>query len=220
MTVRPGIMPFLLLAVAGCADTPVRDIRVSTGLRANPVRSVYVFEPGFAGKVKRAWPDDLPEMLPASRAESASRIMSALKEAIGASLTVDSSYSPDEKARGWARDIAEELAKGRVPLNVKPLDLPVESALIVGVVAYGRQNVQISLQLLWFKRKGLGKPKWNHTCDLVGLLVNPREGSVLLDARYETSFSTPEGDPQLVEKACRESSRAIAAAFPGPGPGR
>ena len=104
--------------------------------------------------------------------------------------------------------------KERVPLRVKPLDCPLESVLLVAVLGYGRENAQVSIKPLWFRQFGIGRPKWHFACDLIAILVNPRDGSVLFDARHEACITSCSDDPKLLDRAAREASSAVASAFP------
>jgi len=206
--------------LAGCAGLPKHEVNVSGELRAHPVRSVFIFEPEFPQKIKRFSPDDLREMHPEHQPATARQLLSVLKAAIGSSLLVESSYTPDEHAQVWAKAITTDLAKGRVPLKVKPHDLPVESVLLLGVMRYGRELDQIQIKPLpflpWVKTYAIGKVKWEYVCDLQAILVNPREGTVLFDVRHEARTASPNKDPQLMEQMAREVAGVLASAFPTP----
>src|SRR5687768_1175638 len=126
------VAPVLLVALlAGCATQLKHEISVSRDLREVPVRSVFVFDPVFPEKVKRRNPEDLTHMSPDRQTVSGVRVRDAVLNALSASLTIDSSVVLDSAAREWAKQIGGNLARGRIPLVVDPIDLPVESVMIV-----------------------------------------------------------------------------------------
>ncbi len=217
---RIALAACFLAIGAGCADLPKHEVSVSNSLRERPVRSVFIFEPGFPSKTKHFSDDDLAEMKPEHRMETSAQILSVVKEVIGASLLVDSYYTPDESAQAWADAITADLAKGRVPLSVEPYDVPVESVLLLGVLSYGRTLDQVQVRPLpflpWTKTYRMGKEKWEHVCDLQAILVDPREGTVLLDVRHSARTSEPGKDPEITERMVRETAWALVNAFPIP----
>ena len=210
----------LLLLASGCAGLPKHEVNVSASLKAHPVQSVFIFDPGFPKKVSRLAAEDLPEMAPENQAASIQQVMTIIKGAIGSSLVVESSYTPDEDAQAWAQDISEDLAKGRVPLGVEPVKMPVESVLLLGLLQYGQKQIQIRVRPLPFlpfmKTYKVGKEKWEYTCDLQALLVNPREGTVLFDVRHDARTSSPRNDPRLLEQVATEAAWAVVNALPPP----
>ena len=206
--------------LSGCAGIPKHEVHVSEALRAHPVESVLIFEPGLRKKIKRVAPEDLQEMDTEHRAASSQQILQILKRVIGSSLMVESAFIPDESARAWARKITDELSVERVPLSVEPMELPVESVLLVGLLRYGQIRDQVRVRALQFipgtKTYKLGKERWQYICDLQILLVNPREGTVLLEVRHDARLSSPLDDPQLLEQVATEAAWAVLNAFPVP----
>lgn len=180
--------PLWLLAAAvltGCGLIPKHEVILSPKLTDHPVRGTVVFEPVFAEKVKRASPTDLAEMLPEHQTESGEAIRTIVSEVISVTVSVDAAYQPDRLAQKWAAGILADLSKGRVPLSVDPIDIPAETVLLLGVPAYGAEDMQWHLNVLWSSNRPLGKPRWEYVCDLQALLVNPHDGSVLFDVRNE-----------------------------------
>ena len=205
---------------SGCAGILKHEVRLSEALRAHPVESVLIFEPSIRKKIRRISPEDLQEMDPERRAASAQQILKIFKRVISSSLTVESAFTPDEPAHAWARRIAAELSVERVPLAVEPVELPVESVLLVGILRYGQIRDQVRVRALPFihgtKTYKLGKEKWQYICDLQVILVNPREGDVLLEVRHDARLSSPHNDPRLLEQVAAEAAWAILNTFPMP----
>jgi len=214
--VRVASAALAVAVVAGCAGLPKHEVNVSRELRDRPVKSVYIFPASFPKKTKRFTPTDFKEMLPENQADSAAHILRVLSDVIGTSITVDSSYRPDEDAMEWAEAIGLDLARERVPLGVEPHPMPVESALIVGAVKFGHEVDQIRLKSVFTGNKTfkVGKRTWNHVSDLQAILVDPRTGRVLLDVRQEVNINDPSDDPQLPDRAAREAAWLILSGFP------
>lgn len=215
------IAPWLLLALlAGCAGQLKHEISVSRDLRDVPVRSVFVFDPAFPEKLKRRNPDDLIQMQPDRQPQTAGRVREAVVKALSASLTVESNITLDPAARDWALQIGRQLCKGRVPLVVDPIDLPVESVMLVGVKRFGWENTQLQMSFLWFeKKKKFGPPKYEHNVSLQAILVNPRTGAVLMDALDEQRKVVHEGatgSEDVLDEVLAGVAREITGAFPEP----
>ena len=214
---RPVVVAIAVaVAAAGCAGLPKHEVNVSTELRNRPVKSVFIFPPVFPEKVKRFTKADLKEMLPDNQAASADRILLALSDVVATSITVDSSYRPDQEARDWAAAIGLDLCKERIPLGVEPHPMPVESVLIVGAVKYGREIDQVQVKSIFTGEKTykVGDRKWNHVCDLQAVLVDPRTGHVLFDVRQESELNDPSDDPKFLDRAARQSAWTILSGFP------
>ena len=202
--------------LAGCGGVLKHEVHVAPSLDRAPIRQLIVLDPVFPVKIKRVNPDDFPQMKKDRQATAAARIRDILVERLSVTLTVDSRYVPDEDTRGWAKEIGEDLAKGRVPLIVPPNPLPTEAVLLVGVNWYGWENNQFQMQFLWFKRKGFGRAKYAHICQLQALLVNPRTGEVLLDVLDQRTDEVAAADDELLDRLTREVAQSIAVAFPVP----
>ncbi len=215
------IAPLLaLVLLAGCAGQLTHEISVSKDLREVPVRTVFVFDPIFPDKVKRRNNDDLGHMLPDRQPVTGGRVRDAVVKALSASLTVESNVVLDPAARDWARQIGRELCKGRVPLVVDPIDLPVESVMIVGIKRFGWENNQPQVSFLWFEaKKKFGKPKFEHNVSLQAILVNPRTGAVLMDALDEQRKTIREGtsgSEEVLDEVLAGTAREITGIFPEP----
>ncbi len=214
----------LLLAAAlavGCALMPHHEVNISPKLVEHPVHSIVMFDPAFPEKVKRASPQDLVEMLPEHVAESATTIRTILTEVLGATVMVDAAYQPDRLALQWAAGILADLAKTRVPLSVDPVQIPAEAVLLVGVPTYGIEDMQMHGNILWFKDFKIGPKKWQYTCDMEAILLDPRTGAVLFDVRNAYSEKA-HGEPDravllgLVRTCAVEIARAFHTAPPAP----
>lgn len=214
------IAPLLLIALlAGCGGQLKREISVSQDLRDVPVRSVFVFDPVFPDKIKRRNADDLGHMLPDRQAVTADRVRTAIVKALSASLTVESNVTLDAAARDWALQIGRDLCRGRVPLVVDPVDLPVESVLLTGIKRFGWENNQLQASFLWFEaKKKFGKPKYEHNVSLQTILVNPRTGAVLMDALDEQRQVVREGSgsDEVLDTVLAGVVAHVTGSFPEP----
>jgi hypothetical protein len=107
-----------------------------------------------------------------------------------------------------------------VPLVVDPIDLPVESVLVVGVKRFGWENTQPQMSFLWFeKKKKFGPPKYEHNVALQAILVNPRTGAVLMDALDEQRRVVREGadgSEEVLDDLLAGVAREITGVFPEP----
>jgi len=202
-----------VLCLGGCSAQLKHEITVSPRLRELPVHQVCILDPGFPEKFKRRFPDQFPEMAPERRAESAGAVLNACIAGLSASLTVDSTCSSSAEAKAWAAAITTDLNRGRVPLKVTPVALPVESVLLVGVQCYGTANQQTRLSFLWFKPWRIGKPTYDHRCLIQALLVKPQTGEVLFDALLESCEIAPEPAAQLLEQATMQTGKQLLEAF-------
>ena len=202
------------LFLAGCALLPKHEVNISPKLVEHPVHSLAIFDPWFPEKIKRASPQDLVEMLPEHQMDSAAGIRKVLTEVLGATVMVDTAYQPDRLAVEWSQRILADLAKGRVPLSVDPINLPVEAVLLIGAPTYGTEDIQLRMGFLWFKNKPIGGEKFEYVCDLEALLVNPHDGSVLFDVRneYREKVHGP-ADPQRLVDLTRSCAGDIARAL-------
>ncbi len=215
------LAPVLLVALlAGCATQLKHEISVSRDLREVPVRTVFVFDPVFPEKAKRRNPEDLQHMLPDRATANSVRIRDAVTKALSTSLTVDSTVVLDPAAREWAQRIGRDLSRGRVPLVVDPIDLPVESVMLIGVKKFGWENTQLQMTFLWFeKRKKFGPPKYDHYVALQMILVNPRTGAVLMDALDEQRRTVREGavgSDEVLDEVLAGVARELTGSFPEP----
>ena len=155
-------VPLAATLLHGCGAALKHEVNRSPYLREHPVSSVYVHQPAFKEKVKRFTPTDLAEMLPENQPATASRATTILKTVLSASVTVDSRFVPDEKFNAWASKIQKEVCIERIPFDVPPIDVPVESVLLWGVLNYGAELDQIIVHPLPFlpfmKQYKLNKP--------------------------------------------------------------
>jgi hypothetical protein len=163
--------------------------------------------------VKRRFPDQYPEMTAEREAESGRAVLAACTAALSASLTADAACGGSDEARAWGQEITAGLVRGRVPLSVKPMALPVESVLLVGVQAYGTVNRQTQIGLLWMKPWRIGQPKVDHRCLLQALLVKPQTGEVLFDALLEECETAPAASTELLDQVTRRVGRDLLEAF-------
>lgn len=209
------IRPLILAGVlAGCGLVPRHEVNISPKLAEHPVHSIVVFDPMFPEKIKRSSPDDLAEMQLDRQPESAATIRRLVTEVVGATVAVDAAYQPDRLAQQWATGILTDLSKGRVPLGVDPVNIPAEAVLLLGVPSWGTEDMQWHLNILWFKGTKLGRPKWEYTCDMQALLINPRDGAVLFDVRNEyRERATGALDPAVLLNLTRTCAGDIARAF-------
>lgn len=214
------IAPLLALALlAGCAGQLKHEISVSRDLREVPVRSVFVFDPVFPDKIKRRNLEDLAHMLPDRQTATAGRVRDAIVKSLSASLTVESNVVLDAAARDWALQIGRDLCRGRVPLLVEPVNLPVESVLLIGLKRFGWENNQIQASFLWFEtKKKFGKPKYEHNVSIQVILVNPRTGAVLMDALDEQRKLIREGtgSEDVLDEVLAGVVREVTGVFPEP----
>lgn len=200
--------------LAGCGLMPRHEVNISPKLIEHPVHSIVIFEPVFPDKIKRTSQDDLAEMLPERQAASAGDIRRILTEVLSTTVTVDAAFEPDRLAQQWATGILRDLGKGMVPLSVDPVNIAAEAVLLVGVPSYGTEDMQWHLNFLWFKDRKLGRPKWEYTCDLQALLVDPRSGAVLFDVRNEyRERATGDLNPAVLAALTRTCAGDIARAF-------
>ncbi|MEK7477093.1 MAG: hypothetical protein AAB152_15820 [Candidatus Coatesbacteria bacterium] len=206
------VLPALAI-LTGCASELKHEITISPKLRELPVHAVCVLEPGFPAKVKRKFADQYPEMTVERLAESGRAVLAACTGALSASLSADSVCGGSEEARGWAAEITADLVKGRVPLSVKPIALPVESVLLLGVQAYGTVNQQTQIGLLWLKPWRIGQPTFDHQCLIQALLVKPQTGEVLFDALLEECETVPAPSAELLDQVARRVGRDLLEAF-------
>jgi hypothetical protein len=210
----------LLLAAAaltGCGLIPKHEVNLSPKLTEHPVASTVIFDPVFADKVKRRSPTDLAEMLPEHQQESADAIRKIVTAVVGTTVTVDTAYQPDRLAQEWAKGILGDLAKGRVPLNVDPINIPAETVLLLGAPTYGTEDMQWHMNILWFKDMVVGPKKSEYVCDLQALLVNPHDGAVLFDVRNEyREKAVGAADPEHLLSLTRSCAGEIANAFHPP----
>ena len=207
----PGLVACTLLA--GCATGPKHEVHIYPKLRELPVRTVCVFEPGFKAKVKRAMPGDLAEMKPERLAESALRISKIFTTVLSGSLTVDASCIASEDAKAWAADIAADLTTNRVPLSTKPLNVPVEAVLIIGVQGYGTENLQTQITPLFMKPIKIGKAKFQHWVQVEAILVKPQTGEVLFDVLHGDVEAREEVSADLLDDLTRRVAWVVLEAF-------
>jgi len=208
---------FSLLIMSGCTALPKHDLDISSQMREKPVSQVYVMPPFFAPVFKRSDPGDYRQMLPENQPASSDTLRKSLEQALSASLAVDSSWIPGPDEMAWAKKIGEELAIGRVPLGVPSATCPVESILLVGVMAYGTEKDQLVIHPLpflpWMKPRVIGGVRWDHVTDLEVMLVRPSDGKVLFTLRHDEKFNTGYEDSALLDQSAARASAAVNDVF-------
>ena len=202
--------------VAGCGDNVKHEFTVNPELRKAPIRSLIVLDPVVSRKVKRVRPDDFFHMKPDRVAVTSQRVRDALIAGFSASLTVDTTFVPDEATRAWAAEIGDDLARGRVPLAVEPHPLAAEAVLLTGIQLFGWEHVEIQWQVLWFTRRSIGPPKVLHNAKIQVILVNPRTGEVLMDGLEGQEETTHEESEELLDRLARQVTDEIVGACPIP----
>jgi hypothetical protein len=222
---RPGLLaiPLITVFLYGCGAAMKHEVSVSPYLKQHPVSSVYVNKPAFKEKVKRFSPTDLAEMLPENQPATAAKVTAILKNVLSSSIAVDSQFVPDAKFEAWAAKIQQELCIERVPYNVPPLDVPLESVLLLGIMNYGTEVDQIIVHPLPFvpgmKQYKLNEAKWNYVADFIVILISPRDGKVLFDIREgERRDKTDMRNDSVLDELTRTCAWVITSAFP-PAPG-
>ncbi len=206
----------LAAGLAGCGDAVRHEVTVSDTLRKIPVHSVIVLEPFIARKVKRTRKEDYFHMKPDRAAATVDRVRAGLTASFSASLSVDTAYIPDEATRAWAAEIGEDLSRSRIPISVEPHPLATEAVVLTGIQIFGWEHVEFQAQFLWFARKSIGAPKVTHAVKLQVILIDPRNGAVLMDALEGQEETASDGDEELLDRLIRRVTDAIVGACPVP----
>ena len=217
ISMHPPLALAIFIGLSGCSGLQRHELEISEIMRTNQVREIHVMAPAFPPAIKRTDPADFSQMLPENRQASSETLRHLLEKALSASLNVDSSWIPGPREEEWARKIGEDLAIGRVPLGVPPMECPVESILLTGVMAYGTEKDQLVITPLPFlpsmKPRVIGKVRWDHVTDIEAMLVRPSDGKVLFTLRHDERFNTGYEDPALLEESASKAAAAVSDVF-------